>query len=130
MAGDRGNLVETLENAWRDALCAKDMERLEEMLHPDFTLIGTRASGPFVMNRQEWLAAIQRRKVLTIDLEVTDRFVGPGVVVGTIRSRWQIEYLDQKIEDCVILTDVWVDVDGKWMVVRRHSTPASCDAFR
>ena len=28
------------------------------------------------------------------------------------------------IEDCVLLTDVWVKDDGQWHAIRRHSTPA------
>ena len=56
-------LIEELEREWRDALCSKDMERLQALVHRDFVLIGTRSTGPFMMNRQEWLDAIQRREV-------------------------------------------------------------------
>ena len=31
--------------------------------------------------------------------------------------------LGREIEDCVLLTDVWVFDDDRWRVVRRHSTP-------
>ena len=65
-------VIETLENEWRDALCRKDMERLRALVHPDFVLIGSRSSGPFMMGRDEWLDAIQRRDVDAIDLEVRD----------------------------------------------------------
>ena len=68
---DRG-VVEELERDWRDALCKRDMERLRSLLHPDFILIGTRASGPFMMKRDEWLDAIQRRDVDQIELEERD----------------------------------------------------------
>ena len=42
MSADPGQLVEALESEWRDALCAKDMERLSSLIHPDFVLIGNR----------------------------------------------------------------------------------------
>jgi ketosteroid isomerase-like protein len=117
-------VVEALEREWRDALCRRDMDRLRDLVHPDFVLIGTRSSGPFVMHRDEWLDAIQRREVETIDLEVRDATAFGEVMVGTVQARWKVKYLGRLIEDCVLLTDVWVREDGQWRAIRRHSTPA------
>lgn len=123
MAADKGELIEALEREWRDALCAKDMERLRALVHPQFVLIGTRPSGPFTMSREEWLEAIQRRELVSIALNVTDAMVFEQVMVGTIEATWTVNYLGRKIEDRVLLTDVWVLEEGRWRVVRRHSTP-------
>jgi hypothetical protein len=122
---DKGcELIEALEREWRDALCSKDMERLRTLVHPDFTLIGTRSTGPFLMHREEWLDAIQRRDVADIDLEVQDATVLDTVLVGTVQARWRVKYLSRVVEDCVLLTDVWVFDEGRWRALRRHSTPA------
>jgi ketosteroid isomerase-like protein len=118
------DLIEGLERDWRDALCSKDMERLSALLHDDFILIGTRSTGPFMMHRQEWLDAIQRRDVDAIEVEIRDATVLPDVMIGTVHARWRLKYLGRVIEDCVLLTDVWVKEDGRWRCVRRHSTPA------
>jgi ketosteroid isomerase-like protein len=117
-------VVEGLEAEWRDALCRKDMDKLRALVHPDFVLIGTRSSGPFVMHRDEWLDAIQRREVDTIELEVRDATALPDVMVGTVQAKWRVKYLGRVIEDCVLLTDVWVKDNGDWRALRRHSTPA------
>jgi len=117
-------LIEGLEREWRDALCRKDMERLQSLVHKDFVLIGTRSTGPFMMTRQEWLDAIQRREVDAIDVEVEDATVLKDVMIGTVQARWRLKYLGRTIEDCVVLTDVWVKDDGRWQAIRRHSTPA------
>lgn len=117
-------LIEGLEREWRDALCRKDMERLQSLVHKDFVLIGTRSTGPFMMTRQEWLDAIQRREVDAIDVEVQDATVLKDVMIGTVQARWRLKYLGRVIEDCVVLTDVWVRDDGRWQAIRRHSTPA------
>jgi len=117
-------LIEGLEREWRDALCRKDMERLQSLVHKDFVLIGTRSTGPFMMTRQEWLDAIQRREVDAIDVEVQDATVLNEVMIGTVQARWRPKYLGRVIEDCVVLTDVWVKDDGRWQAIRRHSTPA------
>ena len=124
MADKSCQLIEALEREWCDALCSKDVDRLRALVHPDFTLIGTRATGPFVMHREEWLDAIQRRDVDKIDLEIRDATVLDQVMVGTVRARWRIKYLGRLIEDCVILTDVWVRDGERWQALRRHSTPA------
>jgi ketosteroid isomerase-like protein len=117
-------LIEELENEWRDALCGKDMDRLRSLVHPDFVLIGTRSSGPFIMRRDEWLDAIQRREVDTIELEVHDATALDQVMVGTVLAKWRVKYLGRAVEDCVLLTDVWVRDEGRWRALRRHSTPA------
>jgi ketosteroid isomerase-like protein len=117
-------VIERLEREWRDALCSKDMEKLRSLVHPDFVLIGTRSSGPFMMGRDEWLDAIQRRDVDSIELEVRDATALDQVMVGTVQAKWRLKYLSRIIEDCVLLTDVWVKEGDRWRAIRRHSTPA------
>ncbi len=124
MADPNCDLIEGLESEWRDALCSKDMDRLQSLVHPDFVLIGTRSTGPFMMDRQQWLDAIQRRDVEAIELEVRNATVVENLMIGTVQARWRLKYLGRIIEDCVILTDVWVKDDGRWQAIRRHSTPA------
>ena len=122
---DKGcDLIRSLEHQWRDALCAKDENRLRALIHPDFILIGTRSTGPFVLNRDEWLEAIKRRELISIELDIRDALVFEDMMIGTIDARWRVKYLGGEIEDCVLLTDVWVREDGQWQVVRRHSSPA------
>ena len=125
MATKNCQQIEALESEWRDALCRKDMEKLRSLVHPDFVLIGTRSTGPFMMARDEWLDAIQRRDVDSIELDVRDATVLDQVIIGTVGAKWRLKYLGRIIEDCVLLTDVWVFDDGRWQAIRRHSTPAS-----
>jgi ketosteroid isomerase-like protein len=117
-------LIDALERKWVDALCSRDMDALRALVHPDFVLIGTRSTGPFIMHRDTWLDAIQRRDVESIELEVHDATTLPDAMVGTVVAKWRVKYLGRVIEDCVILTDVWVKEDGQWLALRRHSTPA------
>ncbi|HJU76307.1 MAG TPA: nuclear transport factor 2 family protein [Sphingomicrobium sp.] len=124
MSEKNRQVIERLEREWRDALCSKDMEKLRSLVHPDFVLIGTRSSGPFMMGRDEWLDAIQRRDVDSIELEVRDATALDQVMVGTVQAKWRLKYLSRIIEDCVLLTDVWVKEGDRWRAIRRHSTPA------
>jgi ketosteroid isomerase-like protein len=124
VADAKRGVIEGLEREWRDALCSKNIERLQSLVHKDFLLIGTRSTGPFMMSRDEWLEAIQRRDVFEIDVEIQHATVLPDVMIGTVHARWRLKYLGRQIEDCVVLTDVWVKDDGRWQAIRRHSTPA------
>lgn len=127
---DNCEIIAGLEREWRDALCSKDVGRLAKLMHPDFVLIGTRSTGPFMMRRDEWLDAIQRRDVDDIEFDVRDATAIDDVMIGTVHARWRLKYLGRIIEDCVLLTDVWVRHQGRWLAIRRHSTPApagQCD---
>src|SRR5919112_3578172 len=124
VADPKCDVIDGLEREWRDALCSKDMERLQSLVHQDFLLIGTRSTGPFMMNRQEWLDAIPRREVDANEGEGLDATTVEHVMIGTVQARWRLKYLGRIIEDCVVLTDVWVKDDGRWQAIRRHSTPA------
>ena len=128
MADPKRDLIDGLEREWRDALCRKDMKQLESLVHKDFILIGTRSTGPFMMDRQQWLDAIQRRDVDAIEIDVQDATVLDTLMIGTVQARWRLKYLGRAIEDCVLLTDVWVKDDGRWQAIRRHSTPAPAGA--
>ena len=116
--------INSLECEWRDALLKGDVERLRSLVHPRFVLIGTRSTGPFTIDREEWLAAVQQREIVAIDLDIRDAVILDQVMIGTIEARWTVKYLGGEIEDCVLLTDVWVRDEEGWRCVRRHSSPA------
>jgi ketosteroid isomerase-like protein len=120
-------IIGALERQWRDALCAKDMDQLRKLVHPRFTLIATRSSGPFSMSRDEWLEAIEKRQLVSIELAIIDAAVFDQVMIGTIEAKWRVKYLGRQVEDCVMLTDVWVREDDDWRVIRRHSSPLPGD---
>ena len=80
-------LIDSLERQWRDSLCASDVQALRSLIHPRFTLIGTRSTGPFTLNREEWLVAVQKRVLVSIDLDIKDPVVPVDVTVGTVQAR-------------------------------------------
>lgn len=130
MSTDNRELVDSLEREWRDALCAKDIARLRLLIHPKFEMIGTRMVGPFTLDREEWLDAIQKRELISIDLDIKHAVVFEKMMVGTVEACWRVNYLGRTIEDCVLLTDVWVHDEGRWQVIRRHSSPVPAGGRR
>ena len=64
------------------------------------------------MDREEWLDAIQRRDVQ--DDRTRGETPPPRQGHGrTVLARWRVKYLGRTIEDCVLLTDIWVQDDGR-----------------
>lgn len=124
MADKTCEVIEALEREWCDAMCSKDVDRLRALVHPDFVLIGMRSTGPFMMHRDEWLEAIQKRDVAGIELEIKDAKAFGDMLVGTVFAKWKLKYLGREIHDCVVLTDVWAFEEGRWQAIRRHSTPS------
>ncbi len=118
-AGD----VTALERAWRDALFDKDEEMLRRLIHPQFKLVGIRSTGSVAVSLDQWLEALKRMDVASLEVRVTDSVALPDTIVATVDAQWKVRYLGQLIDERVLLTDVWVCDDGRWQVIRRHSSP-------
>jgi hypothetical protein len=87
------------------------------------SLIGTRSSGPFTLSRDEWLDAIQRRELISIEIDVQDSALFENVMVGTVEARWRLSYLGRESRIASCSPTSGFREDGRWQVVRRHSSP-------
>jgi hypothetical protein len=115
--------VATLEGEWRDALLQKDEDALRRLIHPRYKLVGIRSTGSVAVDLEQWIAALRRMDIAALEVRVTDCVALDNVIVATVDAQWKVRYLGQPIDERVLLTDVWVREDGRWRVVRRHSSP-------
>ena len=124
MAADAPCLdVRDLEREWRDALVAKDEATLRRLIHPQFKLVGIRSTGSVAVNLEQWVEALKRMDIVSLEVRVTECVALDSVIVATVDAQWQVRYMGQLIDERVLLTDVWVSVGDSWQVVRRHSSP-------
>ena len=123
MAEHLPDLVRDLERRWRDALFAKDDDGLRQLIHPQFRLVGIRSTGSVAVDREQWIEALKRMDVASLEVRVTDCVALPHTIVATVDAQWKVRYLGQLIDERVLLTDVWVRENGEWQAVRRHSSP-------
>ena len=124
MAADAPCLdVRDLERDWRDALIAKDEATLRRVIHPQFKLVGIRSTGSVAVNLEQWIEALKRMDIASLEVRVTECVALDNVIAATVDAQWQVRYMGQLIDERVLLTDVWVRVDDSWQVVRRHSSP-------
>ena len=115
--------VVTLEGEWRDALLQKDEDALRRLIHPKYKLVGIRSTGSVAVDLEQWIAALRRMDIASLEVRVTDCVALDNVIVATVDAKWKVRYLGQPIDERVLLTDVWVREDGRWRVLRRHSSP-------
>ena len=120
--------VERAERGWMDAAFQKDLAACEQFLADEFTMVTSRGSET---DRATWLRNVRdnarrseapqfpdlRVRMYGDTALVTSRSLNPG---ATFAGRaWSPENY---------ITDVWVRRDGRWQVVRRHSSPVVPDA--
>lgn len=115
--------VRDLEREWRDALIAKDEGALRRLIHPQFKLVGIRSTGSVAVDLEQWIEALKRMDIASLEVRVTECVALENVIVATVDAQWQVRYLGQVIDERVLLTDVWVREGNSWLVVRRHSSP-------
>lgn len=114
--------IRAIEEEWRQALLAKDEPALRRILHPRFQLVGVRPTGFMAVDVDGWIAALRDMDIATIEIDVTDCVALGDVMIATVMACWKVRYLGQEIEEKVLLTDVWVEREPGWQIVRRHSS--------
>ena len=112
-----------LEYQWRDALIAKDEASLRRLIHPQFRLVGIRSTGSVAVDLEQWIEALKRMDIASLEVRITECVALESTMVATVDAQWRVRYLGQLIDERVLLTDVWVRENGRWQVLRRHSSP-------
>jgi len=122
VGGERAD-VRALERQWRDALFAKDEARLRALIHPQFKLVGIRSTGTVAVGLEDWLVALQKMDLVSLEVRVMDSVRLDQTIVATVDAQWKLRFMGHEIDERVLLTDVWVKTEDGWQVVRRHSSP-------
>jgi len=119
----KGADIRELERQWRDALFAKDESKLRTLIHPQFKLVGIRSTGSVAVGLEDWLVALQKMDLVSLEVRVMDSVRLDQTIVATVDAQWKLRFMGHAIDERVLLTDVWVKADDGWQVVRRHSSP-------
>ncbi len=122
MAADAKNIAD-LERQWRDALFAKNTAELRRLIHPQFKLVGIRSTGTVTVGLDDWLGALEKMDIASLEVRVMDSLHLESTIVATVDAQWKLRFMGHTIDERVLLTDVWVNGDNGWQVVRRHSSP-------
>ena len=115
--------ITELERAWRDALFAKDEAALRKLIHPQFKLVGIRSTGTVGVDLEQWLVALQKMDIASLEVRVIDSVEVNGTIVASVDAQWRVRFMGHPIDERVLLTDVWIHEGYAWKVLRRHSSP-------
>lgn len=106
-----------------EAVRDRELDWLERHLGSEFTLTTGRASAP-VRGRDEWLAVTAGRYVIEEfafdELDVLD-YGNVAMVRSRYRQRGSMDGDDRT--QTFLMTDVWIERDGKPQLVTRHVSP-------
>lgn len=115
--------LEALSVRFMEAVRDRELEWLEEHLGAEFTLTTGRAEAP-ARGRDEWLAITAERYVIEEFAFDEIEVLGYGTV-GVVRSRYRqrgtMDGADRT--QAFLMTDVWVERDGRRQLVTRHVSP-------
>ena len=110
-----------LAKEWMEAVQEHDLPRLEELLGREFSVAG--AVG--ALDRDEWLElASGPYEIDQFAFEEIEVELYGSTAVLQSRYRQTARLGDRDLSGTYLITDVWVRRDGRWQVVRRHSTPS------
>lgn len=123
-----------LERQWMDALAAKDEVTLERILAREFSIIGAGSTvDEPVAERGTWLQNALSRP--WPKHEVTKVRVTRAGDVAVVQCLLSGDYPPRSLTPeggrlQFLITDVWVQRDGRWQVLTRHSSVPRSTAGR
>jgi hypothetical protein len=113
----------TLSVQFMEAVRDRELPFLEYHLGDEFTLTTGRAAEP-VRARAEWLrVTASRYEIEEFAFESLDAF--DYGAVGLVRSRYRQtgSMDDERRDSAYLMTDVWVEREGRPQLVSRHVSP-------
>ena len=121
-----------LEVRWMDALSSKDLAVLEDTLAPGFTIIGAGSTiSDTIATRQQWLDVGLKRPFPkhTVKILKVTRAGDTAIVQSILTGDYPpMPWVPQGGTLEFLITDTWVQREGKWQVLARHSSPPPAPA--
>ena len=114
--------VRQAARAWMDAAARRDVEALDRVLAAEFSMVTNRGS---LINKAQWMENMLHRvgpdftPPEFLDVSV---LVAGTVALMTSRTMLRATFDGKDWSGDVALTDVWLQRDGRWQIVRRHSS--------
>jgi len=105
-----------------DAAARRDVEALDRVLAAEFSMVTNRGS---LINKAQWMENMLHRvgpdftPPEFLDVSV---LVAGTVALMTSRTMLRATFDGKDWSGDVALTDVWLQRDGRWQIVRRHSS--------
>lgn len=113
--------IRDVQQRWMEAASRKDEPVLNTILGDEYVLISARLG---LVDREGWLAMGPDYNIEEFEYIDSDIHVYGATAVSNSRYRQKATFKGQDLSAVFYLTDVWVNRDGRWQVVTRHSSIA------
>ena len=118
-----------LEQAWMDALADQDTVQLQSLLGAEFTIVGAGSTAQEPPGtRDRWLSNAMRFRWPrhTVRLLGVRPLGATAVVQAVLTATFPPRSITPEGGEITFLvTDVWVEREGRWQVVARHASLAA-----
>ena len=113
--------IRDLQQRWMQAASRKDEQVLNQILGDEYVLISARLG---FVDRESWLGMGPECNIEDFEYLESDIHVYGDTAVSNSRYRQEATFKDEDVSVVFYLTDVWVEREGRWQVVTRHSSIA------
>lgn len=112
----------TLERKWMEALKLRDASALSQIISDDFTFVSSRLAGAGGDRAKYFDHALRELKLASYEFdELKVRLYGRAAVVSG-RLKQVAAVAGDDWGGTYLVTDVWINQDGNWRAVSRHSS--------
>lgn len=109
--------IRTLEGRFATAFNNGDARTMEDVLAAEYSLLSSgRAPGANLTRRDDWMRVWRGPQQVRYEAKVLDVVVAGNTAVAVLEARWTRNSY---------LTDTWVQRNGRWQLIFRHSVPRS-----
>jgi hypothetical protein len=109
------------QQRWMEAAARKDERVLNQILGEEYVLISARLG---FVDRESWLGMGPDYNIDEFEYLESDIHLYGATAVSNSRYRQRATFKGEDLSLAFYLTDVWVNRDGRWQVVTRHSSIA------
>jgi len=115
--------ISNLERQWAAAFQRKDMAALQGMMADGYALIIAVEGLPLqVVPRDAWLEALATYEITEASVDHIHVRLYDCVAVVVMLWRQKATLNGEDRTAVFMLTDIWVEADGKWRLAERHSS--------
>ena len=121
VAADRA-AIESLEADWTRAFLAKDYARIEQLVAPEFRLVGWGEGALRTTLRPAWMANVRMFDFKVYETKLLDVVVVDDTAVASVSGNWTVGIGDKVMpNDKFLVTDTWVRRGGRWQIILRNA---------
>jgi hypothetical protein len=110
--------IATNEQAFLNAVLAQNNAALEALLHPDFVYVH---ENGLVSTRAEFLTNFVAKGYGAVGLKQKEPVRQYGGTVFTVSTGY-LQLKGEKTWPATTVTHIWIEQDGKWLLVHRHES--------